>query len=59
MLLYYCDNCKQYTMKTECPQCNGYVRSAHPAKFSPVDPYSKYRIATKKEFGLLPTSTKN
>ena len=42
-------------MKNECPQCHGYVRSAHPAKFSPVDPYSKYRIATKQKHGILPT----
>ena len=53
--MYFCDKCKQYTMKNECPQCHGYVRSAHPAKFSPVDPYSKYRIATKQKHGILPT----
>ncbi|EEB15416.1 H/ACA ribonucleoprotein complex subunit, putative [Pediculus humanus corporis] len=29
--------------------------SAHPAKFSPEDKYSKERILIKKRFGILPT----
>ncbi|KFM56673.1 H/ACA ribonucleoprotein complex subunit 3, partial [Stegodyphus mimosarum] len=29
--------------------------SAHPARFSPADGYSKYRIIIKKRFKLLPT----
>ena len=29
--------------------------SAHPARFSPEDKYSRQRIAIKKRFGLLPT----
>ena len=29
--------------------------SAHPARFSPEDKNSKYRIIIKKRFGLLPT----
>ena len=29
--------------------------SAHPARFSPDDKFSKERIACKKRFGLLPT----
>jgi H/ACA ribonucleoprotein complex subunit 3 len=29
--------------------------SAHPARFSPDDKFSKQRIACKKRFGLLPT----
>ena len=29
--------------------------SAHPARFSPDDKFSKQRVAGKKRFGLLPT----
>jgi H/ACA ribonucleoprotein complex subunit 3 len=29
--------------------------SAHPARFSPDDKFSKERITTKKRFNLLPT----
>ncbi|KAK6040523.1 nucleolar RNA-binding protein, Nop10p family, partial [Cooperia oncophora] len=29
--------------------------SAHPARFSPEDKYSKYRVIIKRRFGLLPT----
>lgn len=29
--------------------------SAHPARFSPEDKYSKYRVLIKKRFGVLPT----
>jgi H/ACA ribonucleoprotein complex subunit 3 len=31
--------------------------SAHPARFSPDDKFSKERITTKKRFGLLPTQS--
>uniref|UniRef100_A0A1I8JQ19 Nucleolar protein 10 n=1 Tax=Macrostomum lignano TaxID=282301 RepID=A0A1I8JQ19_9PLAT len=31
------------------------TQSAHPARFSPHDPYSRHRITIKKRFGLLPT----
>lgn len=29
--------------------------SAHPARFSPDDKYSKQRLTIKKRFGVLPT----
>ncbi|VDO42444.1 unnamed protein product [Haemonchus placei] len=29
--------------------------SAHPARFSPEDKYSKYRVIIKRRFGILPT----
>ncbi|KAJ8302588.1 hypothetical protein KUTeg_018984 [Tegillarca granosa] len=29
--------------------------SAHPARFSPDDKYSRHRITIKKRFGILPT----
>lgn len=31
------------------------TQSAHPARFSPDDKFSRERITTKKRFGLLPT----
>lgn len=31
------------------------TRSAHPARFSPDDKFSKERITCKKRFGILPT----
>ena len=31
------------------------TQSAHPARFSPDDKFSKQRVACKKRFGLLPT----
>lgn len=31
------------------------TQSAHPARFSPDDKFSKQRVALKKRFGLLPT----
>lgn len=43
-----------YTLKTEDPKGNP-TQSAHPARFSPEDKYSKQRIAIKARFGLLPT----
>ncbi|OHT17676.1 putative H/ACA ribonucleoprotein complex subunit 3-like protein [Tritrichomonas foetus] len=55
MLLYFCDNCNQYTLKQQCPNCNKATRSAHPARFSPQDQESAHRYEVKKKFGLLPT----
>ena len=31
------------------------THSAHPARFSPDDKFSRERVTTKKRFGLLPT----
>ncbi|EKX73752.1 ribosome biogenesis protein nop10, putative [Theileria equi strain WA] len=53
-LKYYLDSdCKRvYTMKNKGP--NGeFCVTAHPARFSPEDKYSKHRIALKKRFGLF------
>ncbi|PIK43727.1 putative H/ACA ribonucleoprotein complex subunit 3-like [Apostichopus japonicus] len=33
------------------------TQSAHPARFSPDDKYSKQRVRIKKRFGLLPTQS--
>ena len=42
-----CSKCDKYTLKNECPICNGDTKSAHPAKFSPDDKYMRYRLAEK------------
>ena len=55
MYLMYCDTCKRYTMKKRCDKCQLATRSAHPARFSPDDKYSKERIALKRRHGLLLT----
>lgn len=43
-----------YTLKKEDPEDRPTI-SAHPARFSPDDKFSKERITTKKRFNLLPT----
>ncbi|KAL9658343.1 hypothetical protein ABK040_015663 [Willaertia magna] len=61
MKLRYCDQCQSYTMKYVCDKkgtkCEGTpvaTRPAHPARFSPADGFSKYRVALKSKYGLLP-----
>ncbi|KAK4532639.1 hypothetical protein CCYA_CCYA13G3496 [Cyanidiococcus yangmingshanensis] len=44
-----------YTLKKTCPICQEPTVSAHPARFSPDDKFSKQRLALKKRYGLLPT----
>ncbi|KAM8960278.1 H/ACA ribonucleoprotein complex subunit 3 [Pelodytes ibericus] len=43
-----------YTMKKVAPDGQP-TSSAHPARFSPDDKYSRHRISLKKRFGLLLT----
>lgn len=43
-----------YTLKKTAPDGTETI-SAHPARFSPEDKYSKYRVLIKKRFGVLPT----
>ncbi|THU64153.1 hypothetical protein C4D60_Mb01t23480 [Musa balbisiana] len=45
---------KVYTTKKESPLGMA-TQSAHPARFSPDDKYSRQRVLLKKRFGLLPT----
>ncbi|QCD97752.1 H/ACA ribonucleoprotein complex subunit 3 [Vigna unguiculata] len=45
---------KVYTTKKESPLGLA-TQSAHPARFSPDDKYSRQRVTLKKRFGLLPT----
>ncbi|XP_051485869.1 H/ACA ribonucleoprotein complex subunit 3 [Apus apus] len=42
-----------YTLKKMSPDGRP-TRSAHPARFSPDDKFSRHRLALKRRFGLLP-----
>jgi H/ACA ribonucleoprotein complex subunit 3 len=43
-----CTKCGEYTLSEEtCPHCGGNLKSPHPARFSPDDKYSKFRLALK------------
>lgn len=55
-LMYYLNagGDRVYTLKKEDEQGKP-TFSAHPAKFSPEDKYSRQRITIKKRFGLLLT----
>ncbi|PIA17340.1 H/ACA ribonucleo protein complex subunit 3 [Coemansia reversa NRRL 1564] len=43
-----------YTLKKVTPT-GEITKSAHPARFSPDDKYSRQRVTLKRRFGLLPT----
>ncbi|NWW17328.1 NOP10 protein, partial [Falcunculus frontatus] len=43
-----------YTLKKLSPEGIP-TRSAHPARFSPDDKFSRHRLALKRRFGVLPT----
>ena len=43
-----------YTLKKTDPS-GTQTQSAHPARFSPEDKYSQYRVIVKRRFGILPT----
>ncbi len=48
-LIRKCIECGRYTMSQEtCPECGGRTINPHPAKFSLVDKYGKYRRKLKK-----------
>jgi H/ACA ribonucleoprotein complex subunit 3 len=44
-----CPACATYTLKEKCPACGAPSANPHPAKFSPKDPYGKYRRMMKSE----------
>ncbi|XP_055328470.1 H/ACA ribonucleoprotein complex subunit 3-like [Paramacrobiotus metropolitanus] len=56
LLRFYLDenNTRVYTLKALDPDGRP-THTAHPAKFSPEDKYSRQRITIKKRFGLLLT----
>ena len=46
--LLYCKKCKTYTLETVCKKCKDKTISKNPPRFSPEDPYGKYRRKLKK-----------
>ncbi len=58
-LMYYTSDSGErvYTLKKMTPEGKP-TESAHPARFSPDDKFSKQRLICKKRFGLLPTQKK-
>lgn len=51
------DGKRQYTLKKTTDE-GEITKSAHPARFSPDDKYSRQRVTLKKRFGMLPTQLK-
>ncbi|MGC9443329.1 MAG: RNA-protein complex protein Nop10 [Candidatus Methanospirareceae archaeon] len=42
-----CGVCGEYTLQEICPKCGSGTKRAKPARFSPQDPYGKYRRMMK------------
>ncbi len=47
--LQFCQSCKKYTLKTECPTCGKPTILPRPPKFTLNDKYAFYRRQIKKE----------
>lgn len=47
------DGKRIYTLK-KITESGEITKSAHPARFSPDDKYSRQRVILKRRFGLLP-----
>lgn len=46
--ILYCPKCEEYTLEKLCKKCKTKTISKKPARFSPQDPYGKYRRELKK-----------
>lgn len=57
-LMYYADEGgnRVYSLKKSCPSGSA-TKSAHPARFSPDDKFSRHRVTLKKRFNVLLTQT--
>jgi len=44
-----CTACGRYTLKAVCPVCGSPTITTKPARYSPEDPYGKYRRALNQE----------
>ncbi len=51
MRIRKCPHCRVYTLKDKCPTCRSDTVTSKPARFSPQDPYGKYRRRMKREMG--------
>ncbi|MEM2192127.1 MAG: RNA-protein complex protein Nop10 [Candidatus Hadarchaeales archaeon] len=52
MKMRKCKSCNIYTFKELCPSCKSPTGQPHPPRFSPQDPYGKYRRRMKAEAGV-------
>ncbi|KAM0328869.1 hypothetical protein ACHAQA_005285 [Verticillium albo-atrum] len=59
-LMYTLDDAgnRLYTLKKVTPDAK-VTKSAHPARFSPDDKWSRQRVTLKRRFGLLLTQQKD
>jgi H/ACA ribonucleoprotein complex subunit 3 len=48
-----CGECGMYTLKETCPKCGKRTFMPIPPRFSPEDPYGKYRRIIRKEAGFF------
>jgi H/ACA ribonucleoprotein complex subunit 3 len=48
-----CKKCTRYTFKDICPDCGERTSIPIPPKYSPEDPYQKYRIKLRMEKGFF------
>lgn len=48
-----CSKCGRYTLKEFCPVCKVKTIMPIPPRFSPEDPYGKYRRMLRKELGFF------
>ena len=57
-LMYYADETgnRVYSLKKTTPS-GSVTKSAHPARFSPDDKFSRHRVTLKKRFNVLLTQT--
>ncbi|ORY82372.1 H/ACA ribonucleo protein complex, subunit Nop10 [Leucosporidium creatinivorum] len=49
------DGTRLYTLKKVETGTGRISKSAHPARFSPDDKFSRHRVTIKKRFNILPT----
>ncbi|MFH1054604.1 MAG: RNA-protein complex protein Nop10 [Candidatus Altiarchaeota archaeon] len=49
MKILKCVECGLYTLKETCAKCNGRTKHVEPARYSPQDPYGRYRRMMKEE----------
>ncbi|MBI2106547.1 nucleolar RNA-binding Nop10p family protein [Candidatus Woesearchaeota archaeon] len=47
-----CNKCSKYTLKKTCDICSSQTLSTKPAKYSPEDPYGRWRLKYKKKHGI-------
>ncbi|CAL9730713.1 H/ACA ribonucleoprotein complex subunit Nop10p [Monosporozyma unispora] len=58
-LMYTLDNEGKRVYTLDKTTADGEItKSAHPARFSPDDKYSRQRVTLKKRFGILPGQSK-